>query len=99
MLHDEPVLAPREEMAIVAFRDLRTERQIGVNGVGPIPWRAVAAWCDRYEVFEAEELIELVQTIDAEWLASGTTERPTNRGHTDNAPAEKRRGVVSGVRR
>jgi hypothetical protein len=76
MLEDEPTLSTWQSLAFVAWRDLCGERQVGM-AAGPIPWRAIVAWVDRYEVRDAEFFIELVQAIDAEWLSDGAAKTQT----------------------
>jgi hypothetical protein len=72
ILRDEPKLTHFQSLAFTAWRDLCGERAVGLS-LGPIPWRAIVAWCDRYRVLDAEALIELVQCIDTEWLSSAST--------------------------
>jgi hypothetical protein len=64
------------------------ERAVGFS-LGPVPWRAIVAWCDRYRVADAEWLIELVQAIDTEWLADAA-QRHKSAGNPGATPSEKR---------
>ena len=84
MLRERPTLTQRQELALLAWRDLCGERAVGMS-LGPIPWRAIVAWCDRYRVTDAEEIIELVQCIDVEWLTDAD-KRPRP---SANPPAAK----------
>jgi hypothetical protein len=99
MLDDEPRLTMRQTLAFVAWRDLCGERSIGY-GPGPIPWRAMLAWCDRYEVSDAEFFIEVVQAIDVEWLSDATAAAKSQR-HPRQSHGEKgdRSASVRGIGR
>jgi hypothetical protein len=92
MLEDEPHLSTWQELAFVAWRDLCGERQFGMSA-GPIPWRAIVAWVDRYEVRDAEFFIELVQTIDAEWLNDGPA-KTENQARAAGAHRQVRLGAA-----
>jgi hypothetical protein len=83
MLRDEPALTGMLELAMTCWRDLCGERHVGM-ALGPIPWRAIIAWADRYGVAEDEQLVELVQTIDTEWLRDARS-RTTAAGHPQSA--------------
>jgi hypothetical protein len=82
LLSDAPALTRRAQLAVTAWGDLAGERQIGMS-CGPIPWRAITAWCDRYHVQESETIIELVQAIDTAWLSDEN--RDTQNRHNPNA--------------
>lgn len=84
MMQDCPQLDRQQELAMLVWRDLCGERQIGMS-VGPIPWRAIVQWCDRYMVQDSEYVIELVQAIDAEFLSTDATGKSKTSGHSANA--------------
>jgi len=88
MLSEEPRLTLFQDLAFTAWRDLCGERAVGFS-LGPIPWRAIVAWCDRYRVAESEALIELVQAIDTEWLGNAT-QRAQSSKHSESAEGPKR---------
>jgi hypothetical protein len=87
ILRDAPALTAAQDLALLAWRDLAGERQMGF-ALGPIPWRAITAWCDRYRVADPEGLIELVQAIDVEWLSATTG--PQSAGDPANPQSPKR---------
>src|SRR5262245_1755644 len=98
ILDNEPQLSARATFALVAWRDLCGDRQIGMS-VGPIPWRAIAAWCDWYEIErdDAADLIELVQTYDATWLHDSNTESgPRSKHSADSQGSNGSRVATSG---
>jgi hypothetical protein len=78
MLEDAPIVTPRLQLALLAFGDLFGERPIGM-ALGPISWRAIVAWSDRYQVPDREGFIELVQVIDREWLRAGSDNAATHK--------------------
>jgi hypothetical protein len=86
MLEAEPALSMRAQVALIAWRDLCGERQLGMS-LGPIPWRAVVAWGDRYRVGDVETLIELVQALDVEFLNRETSpaQPDADREHAQSA--------------
>jgi hypothetical protein len=88
LLGDEPKLTAFQQLAFTAWRDLCGERAVGLS-LGPIPWRAIVAWCDRYRVSDAEGLIELVQCIDTEWLSHASS-RAEHSGDPRAAEGAKR---------
>lgn len=69
----EPALTERQRLAVRAFQDLAGERAVSSEYMGPVYWRAIAAWCDRYGVPDAERFIELVQVIDRDYLSAAST--------------------------
>jgi len=64
-----PELEAGAEIWMLAFRQLTTERQIGW-GVGPIPWSAIAAWAEEWELDEeqASDLAYYVRRMDREYI-------------------------------
>lgn len=72
-----------------AFQDLAGERGIASEFLGPIYWRAIAAWCERYGVQDAEQFIELVQAIDRDYLSAATAKNP-HRANPRHAQGAKR---------
>lgn len=90
MLREVPTLSKRGQLAFVAWNDLAGERQVG-QCMGPIRWTAIASWCDRYAVPDAEHLIELVQAIDAEWLKDDASTRARPQADTKHAQGSERR--------
>src|SRR5262245_12241029 len=91
MLEDEPVLTLSQQLAFVAWRDLCGERFASYSP-GPIPWRAMVAWWDRYEVDDAEFFIEVVQAIDAEWLGGSKSSQAHRVSHPAHARGQERHG-------
>ncbi|ETR75912.1 hypothetical protein X566_20145 [Afipia sp. P52-10] len=53
-----------------AFRALNRDRQIGIDGVGPIFWSSIDAYARRYRVTgdRFERLVGLIRAMDDEWL-------------------------------
>ena len=68
-----PPLTERQQLAMRAFHDLTGERGIASEFLGPIYWRAIAAWCERYAVPDSETFIDLVQAIDREYLSENSS--------------------------
>lgn len=81
---DPPALTDWQALAVRAFGDLMGERAISSEVMGPIYWRAIAAWCDRYGVRDAEPFIELVQQIDRDYL-SADSPTASNKSRTAHA--------------
>lgn len=93
MLDARPNLSLRAQLALTVWGDLGGERAIGLR-MGPIPWRAVVAWCDRYRVVDAESVVELVQSIDAAWLANAT-ETAGIQEHSADAQSSEGHGLAT----
>lgn len=63
--HRRPAQADRYLWLLRAFRELSTERAIGM-GIGPIPFRALEWYCDRYAL--PAWCIDALLLIDRGWL-------------------------------
>lgn len=53
-----------------AFHDLNGDRQIGIDGVGPIFWSSIDAYARRYRITgdRFDQLVRLIKAMDSEWL-------------------------------
>lgn len=58
------------ELYFDAFMDLSSCRQLGMGGVGPIPWTAMKAYADDFGLDEdaREELYYLMKRMDAAYI-------------------------------
>jgi hypothetical protein len=63
---EEPEVLMGLQLYWVAFHELSTCRTIGM-GAGPIPWTAIADYCDAWEIYgeQRETLFHLVKAMDA----------------------------------
>lgn len=55
-----------------AFRNLNGDRQIGIDGAGPIFWSSIDAYARRYRIKgdRFERLVDLIRAMDDEWLTA-----------------------------
>jgi hypothetical protein len=71
---------PPRDVAVVtclqAWGDLSTCRQIGM-AVGPIPWTAIVAWCDRrgLDPDAAELVTRVIRVLDVQRAEAETAKR------------------------
>lgn len=52
-----------------AFRELSTERQIGM-GIGPIPWSSINRYAQYHPFVDASVLKEVIRAMDGVYLSS-----------------------------
>jgi hypothetical protein len=84
-----PPLTDWQALAMRAFMDLSGERAVASEFIGPIYWRAISAWCDRYRVPNLEAFVELVQAIDRDYLNAESSKR-AGKQDSPAAPRHKR---------
>lgn len=95
---NRPELTPLEVFYWTAFRDLGTERQIGM-GLGPIPWSSARAYADLNSICDPDDFDNfwtIIGTVDAEYLKSqnekSTPSKPAKSGdkiETSDGPISK----------
>lgn len=88
-----PELQMGMEFTYSAFQRLSTSRQLGM-GSGPIPWIAIAEFCDRHGLDEDEQsdLEYLIGKMDEVYLKH-LSDKAAQKQEYDRSAAESRRSL------
>lgn len=76
-IQNAPELLPGLDLFISAYTELSTCRQLGMTE-GPIPWLAMNAYCDVYEIDGdlRQEFFYILRQLDNEMMEYRESKRP-----------------------
>jgi hypothetical protein len=67
IMKNKPSLAIGLDFMYKAFRELSTDRDIGM-AEGPIPWSSMNAYATRHDIVDFDYFVLLMQLVDVEYL-------------------------------
>ena len=80
-LQNKPILIRGLEIYHRAYYELSTERQIGVNGYGLIPWGSIVKWSNHNGMNDYNSIEKVIKFVRAlEFEERRYTERNSNNG-------------------